>query len=198
MTRRSADPPAAAPIIVVSGLPRSGTSLMMSLLEAAGVPVLQDDARPADESNPRGYYELAAVKRTASDPGWVDGAAGRAVKVIHRLLDALPRDRRYRVILMQRPIAEVVASQDRMLARLGEASGGIPAERLSAVLEAQLAEAKTLLEQEDCVEWIAVDYPRLVADPESECDRVIDFLGLDASAAVLARRVDPALHRERG
>lgn len=185
------------PTIVVSGLPRSGTSLMMGLLEAAGVSILQDHARAPDASNPRGYYELNAVKRTASDPSWLADAPGRAVKVIHRLLDTLPRDRLYRVILMRRPASEVVASQDRMLARLGEAPIDLPGSRLAEILEAQLAEATTLLDREPCFEWISVDYPALVADPVLQCARWIAFLGLAVRPDAVAPLIDPALQRER-
>lgn len=181
------------PIIVVSGLPRSGTSLMMRLLEAAAVPVLQDAARPPDESNPRGYYELSAVRATATDARWVARAPGHAVKVIHRLLAALPRDRVYRVIVMRRPMREVVASQDRMLARLGEPAAGLPSARLEAVLAAQLEEATALLDREPCFTWMGVDVHALIDDPETEIARVLDFLGLPARPAGLAHVVEPAL-----
>jgi hypothetical protein len=204
---------ASEPIIVVSGLPRSGTSLMMRLLEAASVPVLQDATRPPDESNPRGYYELAAVRATARDARWVERAPGHAVKVIHRLLAALPRDRDYRVIVMRRPVREVVASQDRMLARLGapgsgrpgdpdsgrpgDPATGLPSARLEAVLAAQLEEAMALLDREPCFTWMGVDVHALIDDPEAEIARVLDFLGLAARPARLARLVEPALLRER-
>ena len=186
------------PIIVVSGLPRSGTSLMMRLLEAASVPVLQDATRPPDESNPRGYYELSAVRATATDARWVARASGHAVKVIHRLLAALPRDRVYRVIVMRRPVREVVASQDRMLARLGEPVSGLPPARLEAVLAAQLDEAMALLDREPCFTWMGVDVHALVDDPEVEIARVLDFLDLPARPGSLVHVVEPALLRERG
>jgi hypothetical protein len=185
-------------IVVVTGLPRSGTSLMMAILEAAGVALLEDDARPADASNPRGYHELAAVRATARDAGWVEDAGGRAVKVVHSLVAALPRDRRYAVIVMRRPLSQVLASQDRMLERRGAPPTELPAERIAAVLSAQLDEAIALLEREPCFRWTTVDYPRLVADPVGETSRVLDFLGVEAPAAEVARVVEPALHRERG
>ena len=115
---------------IVTGIPRSGTSLMMSILGAAGLPLLIDDERPADLSNPRGYFEYAPVKRGAADLSWLEEARGRVVKIIHALLPELPRDRTYRVVLMERPIAEVVASQDRMLAAQGPAGASSGAARL--------------------------------------------------------------------
>lgn len=184
-------------IVVVSGLPRSGTSLMMQILEGAGVPILQDGARAPDASNPHGYFEHSAVRRSAHDVGWLDQAPGHAVKVIHALLEHLPRDRTYALILMRRPIEEVVASQDRMLARLGREAGPLPAARVAAVLAAQLAAAIDLLGREPCFSWRAVDFHALIADPEATIGAVTRFLGLDARAADLAPLVDPGLHRER-
>ena len=134
------------PVTVVSGVPRSGTSLMMSLLARAGLPVLCDESRPADASNPRGYFELEAVRRTWDDPGWVRAAPGHAVKVIHHLLGALPADQDYRVILMRRPWPAVVASQNRMLARLGKAVTSPDDARLGEILSAQWEESRRLLE----------------------------------------------------
>ena len=190
------------PIIVVSGLPRSGTSLMMSLLKAASVPVLQDDSRPPDASNPRGYFELSAVKRTTRDPSWVANAPGHAVKVIHRLLKTLPSNHAYKVILMRRPIAEVVASQDRMLVRLGQSidrsAEALDASRIAAVQHAQLEEAITLLERKPNFEWIPIEFHELISHPESAISRVIDFLDLPIEAVDIVRIVDPTLHRERG
>ena len=45
-------------IIVVSGLPRSGTSMMMKMLEVGRQPILTDNLREADANNPNGYYEF--------------------------------------------------------------------------------------------------------------------------------------------
>ncbi len=107
------------PTVVVSGLPRSGTSMMMQMLAAGGLSVLSDGIRTADEDNPRGYYELEAVKQTKQDPSWLAGSEGKAVKLIHALLTDLPVDRPYRVIVMRRKTETVVKSQAVMLERLG-------------------------------------------------------------------------------
>jgi hypothetical protein len=187
-------------IIVVSGTPRSGTSLMMQMLEAAGVPILCDRRRPPDASNLRGYYELEAVKATRRDSGWVSRAPGRAVKVIHALLGDLPADRRYRVIWMERDPAEVVASQNRMLARLGEqgASAGGPSEdRLIEIQRDQAAHARALLSAAPHFEWIAVGHRSLVLDPQPVAVRIARFLGIEDRASDLASAVAPELYRER-
>jgi hypothetical protein len=184
-------------IIVVSGLPRSGTSLMMQMLEAGGVPILQDGRRNADASNPRGYYELEAVKASRRDVSWVADAPGHAVKVIHALLPALPQDRRYRVILMARPIAQVIRSQDRMLAASGRSAEGLSHERLREISREQLEATRRLLDTQDCFEWISIGYPELVANPEPDVRRVIEFLRLSCPESSLSSVVDRGLFRNR-
>jgi hypothetical protein len=186
------------PVYIVSGIPRSGTSVMMNMLGEAGLPLLTDEERPADASNPRGYFELEAVRRMRDDLGWLDEAPGHGVKVIHRLLAALPLDRTYRVILMGRPLEEVVASQTRML----EAMGGrppdpMPESRLEEIFAEQLDETRALLDREPAFEWIEVEYHDLLADPVGCAARVAEFLGLTVDAENMARPVDPALYRTR-
>lgn len=171
---------------------------MMQILGAAGVPLLCDTARPPDASNPRGYFELEAVKRTRRDASWLERAPGHAVKVIHALLADLPRDRSYRVIWMERPIAEVVESQNAMLARLGRASDDLPAAELERVFAAQSARARALLEEADCFRWTRVSYPTLVRDPLPSLDALRRFLDLGAPLEALATQVVPDLHRTRG
>lgn len=205
-------------IVVVSGLPRSGTSLMMQILERAGWPVLCDGRRPADASNPRGYYEFAPVRSSLRDASWVTQARGHAVKVIHALLPGLPPEPRYRVLLMQRAMEEVLASQEAMLERLGQPAS-VPRERLGSLFARQLQQTRRLLDERRCFEWIEVDHGRLIRTPEIEIRRVAAFLELDldgghdrardrdraragagagdATLAALAACVEPGLHRER-
>ena len=130
--------PSPLPVTVVSGLPRSGTSLAMQMIHAGGIPALTDGQRTSDDSNPRGYFELERVKQLKQDKSWLDEAAGKVVKVIHLLLAELPDDRPYRVVFMQRDLREVVQSQATMLARSGRPGGQLAPERLIAVYEQQL------------------------------------------------------------
>lgn len=191
-------------IVVVSGLPRSGTSLMMQILARAGWPVLCDDQRPADASNPRGYYEFGPVRSSLRDASWVRGARGHAVKVIHALLPGLPPEPRYRVLLMQRAMEEVLASQEAMLERIGRAAPApapVPRERLGTLFARQLERTRQLLDERPCFEWIEVDFAALIQTPEIEIRRVAAFLDLDltgdSATATLAACVEPGLHRER-
>lgn len=178
----SATPDPDDQITVVSGLPRSGTSLMMQVLEASGMSMLCDSERGPDSFNPRGYYELAAVKATARDASWVAHAPGHAVKVIHALIPLLPRDRSYRVILMLRDLHEVIASQAQMLAARGQPSGGLPNTRLAEIFAAQLDETRQTLAQDPCFEWIEVQHAHLIDDPRNVVLEVSRFLYLSDPA----------------
>ena len=188
-------------ITVVSGLPRSGTSLMMQTLAAGGIPPLTDATRLADASNPRGYLELEAVKRLKTDRSWLPEARGKAVKVIHLLLPELAgagaEGLEYRVVMMRRPAAEVVASQRAMLARQGKASAAVPDAQLEKLFADQLTRVERWLEGRPEFAVCAVDYPELVARPAQTAARLNAFLGGSLDEAAMARAVDPALYREK-
>lgn len=182
-------------ITVVSGLPRSGTSMMMRMIEAGGIPVLTDRARGADEDNPHGYYELEAVKQTRQDASWVAGAVGRAVKVVHLLLAELPAGPEYRVVLMNRDLEEVVASQAKMLARSGRRSA--PPEVLKRVFAAQMQQARSWMASRAGLSVIEVSYRRVLEAPLEEASRIAGFLSIEGDPARMAGAVDPALYRNR-
>lgn len=185
-------------ITIVSGIPRSGTSLVMQMLAAAELEPLVDSARAPDDSNPLGYFELADVKRTPrAGTEWVARARGRCVKVIHALLECLPRNERYRVIFVDRDLDEVMASQDRMLERLGESAGGLPRERLRQVLKSQSDAARQLLEREPCFEWLRISHQELIREPAQTAQRMAAFLGRSEHASSMAACVDASLYRER-
>ncbi len=186
-------------ITVVSGLPRSGTSLMMQMLAAGDIPPLTDELRTPDESNPRGYYEFEPVKRLRSDASWIAQARGKAVKIIHILLPELPvGGEEYRVIFMQRPIGEVLASQWKMLGRSGKPGAAIPAEQLAQIYAAQLARAEQWLDGAPRVRALKVDYHAVVATPHAAAKTIATFLERELNVNAMAAAVDPKLHRERG
>jgi hypothetical protein len=185
-------------VTVVSGLPRSGTSLAMQMLRAGGLPLLCDDARAADADNPAGYFEYAPVTRSARDTSWVAGARGRAVKVIAPLLRHLPVSCEYRVLLMQRDLGEVIASQERMLARRGSApSDGLEPERLAVIFAAQQEEITAWLAARPRFRTLEVAYGALVADPEPVVEKIDAFLGGGLDREAMRAAVDPHLHRNR-
>jgi hypothetical protein len=184
-------------ITVVSGLPRSGTSLMMQMLAAGGIPPLTDEQRGADESNPRGYFEYEAVKRLRSDQSWLEQARGHAVKIIHVLMRELPADGRfqYRVLLMRRPLEEVLSSQRAMLERQGKQSAD--PEVLAKVYQAQLAQLEQWMAGLACFAVLPVPHGNLISSPAKVAGEIAEFLGGDLEVARMAASVDPALYRER-
>jgi len=185
------------PVIVVSGLPRSGTSMAMKMLEAGGLEITTDAVREADEDNPRGYFEDERVKDLArtEDRSWLAASRGRAVKVISFLLKDLPPNLNYRVILMRRDLGEVLASQRKMLERRGK-SDDTPDERMIELWQDQLWRANYLLRTAPQFEWIAVDYRDALNDPAAAAARIAGLVpGLDERA--MAAVVDPTLYRNR-
>jgi hypothetical protein len=184
-------------ITIVSGLPRSGTSLMMQMLAAGGIPPLTDNLRTPDDSNPRGYFELEAVKRLRADQSWLAEAQGKAVKIIHLLMRELPVDGRfqYRVLLMRRPIAEVLSSQRSMLARQGKPSADPTV--LAKVYDTQLTQLEAWLAANACFSVLQVEHHGLINAPAAVVDQIAQFLGGDLDVAAMAAAVDPTLYRER-
>lgn len=181
-------------VTIVSGLPRSGTSLVMQMLAAGGMPLLVDDARPPDADNPRGYFEYGPAKRLAAGADWIAIAEGRAVKVIAPLLRHLPASHAYRVLLVTRRVDEVIASQERMLTRRGAAGvDGLAPERLAEILAAQLAEARRWIEGRG----LEIAHADLLRDPGAVAAAIDAALDGGLDRAAMAEAVAPALHRQR-
>jgi hypothetical protein len=188
-------------VVVVSGLPRSGTSMMMQMLVAGGLPALSDGQRAADENNPRGYLELEAVKalgRQGSDLGWMTQAGGKAMKVVAPLLPHLPLGHRYRIVFMERPLQEVVASQAAMLKNLGKQAGKLNDRQLAATYLKQIEQVQGILAQHrDQVQVLALDYAQAVANPAGAAAKVNRFLGGVLNEADMAAAVAPELRRQK-
>jgi hypothetical protein len=184
-------------VTVVSGLPRSGTSMMMQMLAAGGVEILTDQQRRADEDNPEGYFELEAVKRLPGDSAWLHDAPGKAIKVICRLLEHLPDRYEYKVLFMERPLEEVIASQRVMLERRGTQGSSVSTEKLRMLFAAELFRAQTWMSAQKNFSWIRVPYREMAAGSCAELERVCSFLGRPLDVAAMAARADRRLHRQR-
>jgi len=184
-------------ITIVSGLPRSGTSLMMQMLAAGGMSVLSDGERIADENNPRGYLEFEAVKHTATDASWVALAPGHAVKVIHALLRSLPAEYDYSVIFMKRRLEEVVASQDSMLERLGREGTTLGSEALRAAYAREYERTGAWLSEQENFRVLEVSYNSLLAEPQSVAELVRGFIEIDLDVTRMQGVIDPELYRAR-
>ncbi len=184
-------------ITIVSGLPRSGTSMMMRMLEVGGMPVLTDNIRKADIDNPNGYYEFEPVKQLRKDASWMADAPGKAVKMVYALLYELPEDHEYRVILMKRNLAEVVASQDTMLRRNNKNTGALDESQVVRVFQDQLQKLEVWLSGRENVSLLNVDYNDVVTDPTSAALKVDGFLGFGLDTAAMIKVIDPLLYRQR-
>lgn len=185
-------------ITVVSGLPRSGTSMMMKALEAGGLAVVTDAQRTADEDNPKGYYEMERVKQMdKGDTAWLADAQGKVVKVISALLEHLPATYTYRVIFMQRAMPEVLASQKKMLERRGEPTDRVSDEELTRLFSKHVQKVETWLRGQPNIQVLYVDYNRMLADPLPYVRQVNQFLGGVLDEQRMAEVVDPTLYRNR-
>lgn len=187
-----------SPIVIVSGLPRSGTSMAMRMLAAGGMPLLVDEVRTADDSNPLGYFEFDPVKRSKDSVAWVAEAEGKAVKVVSPLLQYLPEDRGYRIIFMKRPLDAVLASQRQMMERSGKSVDDNAEAALRGHFEAHLAACTAALSLRADCRVLYLDYEGVVADTEENVGQIARFLGGDWNVSAMAKAVQPKLLHERG
>jgi len=171
---------------------------MMQMLVAGGMTALSDGERRADEDNPRGYLEWERIKQLPKDPGCIAEAEGQVVKVISQLLLALPAGHEYRVIFMERPMAEVLASQDQMLRHRGTFKEGADAAVMAAAFEKHLREVSVWLEGNPHVKALRVAYHDVLRNARVVGEKVAEFLGIDLKVDAMVQQVDGALYRNRG
>ena len=191
--------PTGDPVItVVSGLPRSGTSLAMQMLEAGGMPVLRDQTRQADEDNPRGYHEYERVKSLGQDSSWMSLAAGKAVKVVSMLLYHLPTGHEYKVVFAERKLDEVLASQAAMLARRGAGDPGPGDAEMKLHFEQHLSKVKQWLSEQGNIDVLYCRHSDLLAHPTESAAQIAAFIARDLDIERMAAAVDPVLHRQKG
>ena len=185
-------------VVVVSGLPRSGTSMAMKMLEAGGLEVVSDGLRVADDDNPKGYFEDERVKDLAKNPdrSWLRSTRGRAIKIISFLLKDLPADNNYRVVFMQRSLREVLASQEKMLTHRGEEDESQDS-RMEEVYTEHLRTVRFMLGYRRHFETLMLDHRRTLEQPAEAARRLNDFLGGSLDVEAMAAVVDPSLYRNR-
>jgi hypothetical protein len=184
-------------ITIVSGLPRSGTSLMMQMLAAGGVPVLSDGERRADEDNRHGYYEWERIKQLPKEPSCIDEAEGKAVKVVSQLLFALPAGRNYQILFMERPLSEVVISQAEMIRHRGVSGAALSEAALIAGLQAHLNQVHAWLQGKPDIGVCRMEYHQVLRDPRCASETVQRFLQRTLDLESMTRRVDHSLYRCR-
>jgi hypothetical protein len=184
-------------ITIVSGLPRSGTSLLMQMLAAGGLSILSDGERRADIDNPRGYLEWEHIKQLPNDPGCIALAEGKAVKVISQLLLSLPPEHEYRVVFMQRPLAEVMTSQEEMLRRRGTFDPKVDSAAVMKAFQNHLFEVNAWLNGKPNLKVMRVQYHEVLRAPKGISERVAHFLGAHLDVEAMVRQVDQTLYRQR-
>jgi len=195
--RRVGEPEAGEYIAIVSGLPRSGTSMLMKMLDAGGLPPLTDGVRSADEDNPGGYYEFEQVKQLTTENQWLESAAGKAVKIISQLLADLPADKQYRIVFALRDMGEILASQRAMLQRRGQGADGVDDAEIAAVFGRHLNEVRAWLQTQEHMAVLYVDYADILRDPLAESGKIEAFLGRSLDVQRMAVVVDDNLYRQR-
>jgi len=182
-------------ILIVSGLPRSGTSLMMQMLESGGADVVTDRVRSADADNPRGYYEFEQVKAIRRDASWLPAMRGKAFKMVSQLLYDLPSSESYRILFMERDLEETLLSQEKMLTRLGRAKA--PREQMMRAFTLHLERLHSWLALQGHMAVLRVGYNALVESPREQAERVAAFAAAGLDVEGMANAVDPSLYRNR-
>jgi hypothetical protein len=184
-------------ITIVSGLPRSGTSMMMKMLAAGGLEPLTDNIRAADEDNPKGYFEFERVKQIENDKAWLEDARNRVVKLISALLKHLPPSYRYKVIFMKRAMPEILASQRQMLIRRGEPTDKVPDDKMAAMFSKHVAQIEAWFADQPNIDVLYVNYNEILKDPRPHAERINTFLGGSLSVQEMISVVDRALYRQQ-
>ena len=184
-------------ITVVSGVPRSGTSMMMRMLEAGGLNPLTDRIRAPDENNPKGYYELECVKTLPHDHSWLPGARGRVTKIISSLLKHLPPTYDYKIVFMRRHTSEILLSQTEMLRRLGKNHQAAPDEELTRIYEKHLTDIQLWLQKQPNMAVHYVFYNDIIEDPVKHVAEINGFLGDCLDEVRMLDAVDTSLHRAK-
>jgi len=195
LTRRSRG----EPIVVVSGLPRSGTSMMMNMLAAGGLEILADGERTADIDNPKGYFELERIKNLEkeTDKSYLRAGRGKAVKVISFLIKDLPDENDYRVLFMRRDLDEVLASQQKMIDRLESGDTDADAAAMKEAFRNDIARVRVLCRTRPNFALCEIRYKDAVGDPAAASRAVNAFLGGRLDEAAMRAAVDAALYRNR-
>jgi hypothetical protein len=186
-------------IVIVSGLPRSGTSMMMRMLEAGGLPVMTDAQREADVDNPKGYFEFERIKHLEkeSDKSYLREGRGKVLKVISFLIKDLPDDNDYRVVFMRRDLSEVLASQNKMIDRLGSEDAAAEDEAMKEAYRNDIVRTRLMCRNRPNFELVEVHYKQTVEDPAASARKVNEFLGDRLDEAAMRAAVDASLYRNR-
>ena len=185
-------------ITIVSGLPRSGTSMMMKMLEAGGMDILTDNIRKADEDNPKGYFEFEKAKELKKDASWLEDAKGKVVKIISALLEHLPDKYSYKIIFMHRNMEEILDSQRQMLIRRREPTEEVSDEKMEKMFLKHLQKIEKRLNKQSNMDVLTIHYNEVLKEPAKHSEIVNRFLGNTLNIKNITSVIDQALYRQRG
>ena len=184
-------------ITVVTGLPRTGTSMMMKMLDAGGIPPLTDKIRKANQDNPKGYYEYERVKKLPADTEWIPLAKGKAVKVLAELIKHLPDTYSYKVIFMERNMDEMLESQRKMLVRRGKDPDEVSDAELKEMFILYRDMIRNHVESHPTMDVLYVGYNELLLDPETGVEKIDSFFHGKLDTEKMISVIDPELYRNR-
>jgi len=184
-------------ITIVSGLPRSGTSLMMQMLEKGGMDILTDGHRKPDENNTRGYFEVEKVKTLQKDNSWLNEAEGKAVKIIVQLLPFVSPDFDYSVIYMIRPVEEILRSQTRIISNLYKEKKTLAPEILEKTFAKQVRRVQQWMEAHPRIQTLYIFYPEVLHHPLNQARTIQQFLGLELDVKSMASAVDASMWHQK-
>lgn len=185
-------------VYIVSGLPRSGTSMMMQMLAAGGLEVMTDQIRAKDDDNVQGYYEFERVKQLREgDAAWMEQASGKVIKIISALLEYLPSGYRYKIIFMERDLMEILASQKKMLERRGKSGNVDEDEKFSNLYKKHLAKVKTWLSAQANIEVVYVNYNDLLSDPKKMAAEIARFIEMPLDVQAMTNVPEESFYRQR-
>jgi len=182
---------------IISGLPRSGTSLICKLLAAGGMSILSDGERRADVDNPRGYLEWERIKQLPKDPTCIAERKAKAVKVISQLLLSLPPEHQYRVIFMERPLPEVMVSQDEMLRRRGTFDPSGDNSVVARAFQDHLYQIEVWFKVNPTWRCAECSTTSVLRAPKETAESIAKFLQVPLDVEAMARQVDETLYRQR-
>ena len=184
-------------IIVVTGLPRSGTSLMMQILQSLQIKLFTDNHRSADESNPKGYFEHQWVKTIEKDNSWLTDVKGKAIKIVSPLIKYLPVDLNYKIIFMNRDLDEIIQSQERMLTENNKKDDATNSEELKQIFLKDLKQSKDWIHTQLHSEVLEILHSKLLKNPETELEKIKSFLKIDINTTLILKVIDKNLYRSK-
>jgi hypothetical protein len=185
-----------SPITIVTGLPRSGTSMMMRMLQAGGMEVLTDHLREADDDNPNGYYEFEKVKEIKANRSWLPSTRGKVIKMVSMLLYELPPDHHYRIVFIKRDLREICESQRIMLARNGS-QPTLKDQELIAEYQSHLREVESWLSHQQNMEVLSLVYGNIIDNPEENIHKINVFFNGRLAEGPMIKVIDKSLYRQR-